>query len=80
MPASQIGLLRALPVVLQLVLILLGGAFVDRQGGEAVGLAGCLLLAAAALLFLAAFGFITFLTAHLLARLSDVSSGQHSGR
>lgn len=70
MSASQIGLLLSIPVALQMLIILAGGAFVDGVGAKTVVLVGCGMLAAAAVLFVGASGFIVLLVAQLLAVLS----------
>jgi MFS family permease len=70
MGGLEIGLLLSLPVVLQLVLILAGGAFVDRLGGKAVALGSCAMLAAAGLIFIGASGFAMMFLAQVLAVVS----------
>ena len=54
---AQIGLLFSLPVVFQIVVNLVGGAYVDRFGGRNIMLASSLLFALAAAVLQAAEGF-----------------------
>ncbi len=54
---AQIGTLFSVPVVAQVTLNLLGGAYTDRIGGRRIMLASCWVLAAASLWFLIAEGF-----------------------
>jgi MFS family permease len=54
---AQIGTLFSVPVVAQVTLNLLGGAYTDRIGGRRIMLASCWVLAAASLWFLLAEGF-----------------------
>ena len=45
---AELGVLFSLPAVLQLIINLLGGAYVDRLGGKRIMLASCVLMAAGA--------------------------------
>jgi DHA1 family multidrug resistance protein-like MFS transporter len=56
---AEIGLLFSLPVVAQIVINLVGGAYTDRVGGHRVMLAACLLMGAGALGLIYASGFWT---------------------
>ncbi len=66
MSGVQIGTLVALPVVLQIVLNLVGGAFSDRLGGKNLAMASCAITVLAALLFMAADSFLPMFAAQLL--------------
>ena len=54
---GRIGVLFALPVLIQAALNLVGGAYTDRVGGRRIMLASCWVMAIAALWFMAAKGF-----------------------
>jgi MFS family permease len=66
MPGTQIGTLIALPVVLQMVFTLLGGALADRLGGKNLATASCVLTCIAGVVFTASAGFGLMLTAQFL--------------
>jgi DHA1 family multidrug resistance protein-like MFS transporter len=57
--AAEIGWLFSLPVVAQIVINLVGGAYTDRVGGHRVMLAACVLMSAGAVALLYAGGFWT---------------------
>jgi len=54
---SQIGVLFSAPVILQVTITMVGGAYADRFGGRLVMLLSSLLVACGAALYLAASGF-----------------------
>ena len=58
---AQIGALFSVPVLAQVTLNLLGGAYTDRIGGRRIMLGSCWVLAAASLWFLIADGFWTLM-------------------
>jgi len=64
--AAQIGVLFALPVVVQIAVNLVGGAYVDRFGGRRIMLASSLLFALAAAVLHAADGFWTLFAGQLV--------------
>ncbi len=55
--AAEIGVLFSVPVVVQILMNLVGGAYTDRVGGRLVMLASCLAMAAASLQLYVAQGF-----------------------
>jgi len=55
--ASEIGILFSVPVVVQIVMNLVGGAYTDRVGGRLVMLASCLAMALSAIELMFAQGF-----------------------
>jgi MFS family permease len=65
-PGQQIGLLVALPVVLQIIFTLLGGALSDRVGGKNMALASCFLTVVSGLVFMASSGFALMMTGQVL--------------
>jgi MFS family permease len=64
--AAQIGTLFSLPVVAQIVLNIVGGAYVDRLGGRRIMLASSLLMGIAAIEFVFARGFWGLFAGQLL--------------
>lgn len=68
--AAEIGTLFSLPVIAQVAVNLLGGAYTDRLGGRRIMLASSLLMAAGALVFLAAQGFAWLLFAQAVSVVS----------
>ena len=58
---AQIGALFSVPVLAQVTLNLLGGAYTDRIGGRRIMLGSCWVVAAASLWFLVADGFWTLM-------------------
>lgn len=70
---TQIGALFALPVVAQVAINLLGGAYVDRVGGRRMMLVSCGLLAAAGLELVFARGFWGLIAGQLLLVVSRAS-------
>ncbi|HEY5636621.1 MAG TPA: MFS transporter [Burkholderiales bacterium] len=60
---AEIGTLFSLPVVAQVAVNLLGGAYTDRLGGRRIVLASSLLMSAAALLYIVGSGFATLFIA-----------------
>lgn len=67
---AEIGTLFSLPVVAQIAINFLGGAYVDRFGGRRIMTVSCLVQAAGALLFLAASGFWALLAAQFVMVLA----------
>jgi len=67
---AQIGLLFSLPVVLQIAVNLVGGAYVDRLGGRRIMLASSLLFALGAAVLYAADGFWSLFAGQLVLVLS----------
>lgn len=63
---AQIGILFSLPVVIQIVVNLVGGAYVDRFGGRRIMLASSLLFALAAAVLYAANGFWSLFAGQLV--------------
>jgi MFS family permease len=66
MPGLQIGMLVALPIVLQIGVTLVGGALTDRVGGKNMAMAACALSCIAAMVFMASAGFALMFGAQLL--------------
>lgn len=66
MSGVQIGTLLALPVVLQIILNLLGGAFSDRLGGKNLAMAACVMTVLSALLYMVADSFSLILLAQVI--------------
>ncbi len=66
MSGVQIGTLVALPVVLQIVFSLLGGAFTDRVGGKNMAMASSALTCLAGVTFMASTAFASMFAAQLL--------------
>ena len=66
MTGVQIGALVALPVVLQIILNLVGGAFSDRLGGKNLAMAACVMTVLAALLYMVARSFALIFVAQLM--------------
>jgi MFS family permease len=66
MSGVQIGTLVALPVVLQIALNLLGGAFSDRLGGKNLAMASCVMTVLAALLFMVSKSFAPIFVAQVM--------------
>ena len=66
MSGVQIGTLLALPVVLQIMLNLLGGAFSDRLGGKNLAMAACVMTMLSALLYMVADSFSLILLAQVI--------------
>jgi len=67
---AQIGLLFSLPVVLQVAVNLVGGAYVDRLGGRRIMLAASLLFALGAAILYVAEGFWSLFAAQLVLVVS----------
>jgi len=67
---AELGILFSLPAVVQLVITLVGGAYVDRVGGRRIMLASCALLAAGAAAMLFARDFGTLFAAQLILVLA----------
>lgn len=67
---AEIGLLFAVPVLAQVPLNLLGGAYTDRIGGRSIMLGSCLVSVAAGLWFIGAQGFWMILAGQLALVLS----------
>ena len=67
---AQIGVLVAAPVLIQVPLNLLGGAYTDRIGGRRIVLASCAMQAAAGLWFVFAEGFWMLLAGQVVLILS----------
>lgn len=67
---AQIGLLFSLPVVLQVAVNLVGGAYVDRLGGRRIMLAASLLFALGAAILYVAQGFWSLFAAQLVLVVS----------
>lgn len=67
---AEIGTLFSLPVVAQIAINFLGGAYVDRFGGRRIMTASCLIQVAGALLFLASSGFWTLFAAQFVMVLA----------
>jgi MFS family permease len=59
---AQIGALFSVPVVAQVTLNLLGGAYTDRIGGRRIMLASCWVIAASSVWFMVAEGFWMLMT------------------
>lgn len=70
MPGTQIGILVALPVVLQIVFSLLGGALSDRVGGKRLATAACVLTCVAGAMFTASASFMPMLAAQVVMSVS----------
>jgi predicted MFS family arabinose efflux permease len=70
MSGVTIGALIALPVVLQITINLVGGAFTDRIGGRIMVLGSCLMMVAGASAYAAAGSFATLLMAQVLMVIS----------
>lgn len=68
--AAEIGILFAVPVVAQIAINLLGGAYTDRLGGRAVMLASCLSMALGGLELVFAQGFWMLFVGQVLMVLS----------
>jgi MFS family permease len=66
MSGVQIGTLLALPVILQIVFSLIGGAFTDRVGGKKMAMAACVMTSLAGIVFMAAGSFAGMFAAQLL--------------
>jgi MFS family permease len=66
MSGVEIGTLVALPVVLQIALNLIGGAFSDRLGGKNLAMASCVMTVAAALLFMMSKSFAPIFVAQVM--------------
>ncbi len=66
MTGVQIGALVALPVVLQVILNLVGGAFSDRLGGKNLAMASCVMTILAALLYMVTRSFALMFVAQLM--------------
>jgi MFS family permease len=66
LPDAQIGVLLALPVILQLGLSLVAGALTDQLGGKLIAGVACLLTAAGGMAFWLAHSFISLLLAQLV--------------
>lgn len=67
---AEIGTLFSLPVVAQVAVNLLGGAYTDRLGGRRIVLASSLLMSAAALLYIVGSGFATLFIAQAVMVVS----------
>ncbi len=70
MSGVAIGMLIALPVVLQITFNLIGGAFTDRIGGRAMVQASCLMMAAGASAYAFADTFALLITAQVMMVMS----------
>jgi NNP family nitrate/nitrite transporter-like MFS transporter len=68
--ASAIGGLLGIPVVLQLVFLLVGGAYTDRVGGRKVMVMSCALIAACGCAYAFASGMATLMLAQILLVVS----------
>ena len=68
--SAQIGLLFSLPVVLQIAVNLVGGAYVDRLGGRRIMLASSLLFTLGAAVLYAADGFWSLFAGQLVLVLA----------
>jgi NNP family nitrate/nitrite transporter-like MFS transporter len=68
--ASAIGGLLGIPVVLQLIFLLIGGAYTDRVGGRKVMVLSCALLAACGCMYAFASGIVTLMLAQALLVIS----------
>jgi MFS family permease len=66
MSGVQIGTLVAVPVVLQIIFSLLGGAFTDRVGGKNMAMASCAMTCLAGIVFMASAGFALMFVAQLM--------------
>jgi MFS family permease len=66
MSGLQIGILFALPVVLQFFISLLGGAFTDRIGGKNMAMLACIMAVLSGLTFMASSGFALMFLAQLM--------------
>lgn len=66
MAGLQIGMLVALPIVLQIGVTLLGGAITDRVGGKNMAMAACAVSCVAALVLTASAGFGLMFCAQIL--------------
>ncbi len=71
--AAQIGTLFSAPVVAQIVITVLGGAYVDRFGGKRVMIASALVMAVAAVQLLFAQGYWELMAAQAVLVLSRAS-------
>lgn len=67
---AEIGTLFSLPVVAQIAINFLGGAYVDRFGGRRIMTVSCLIQSAAAFAFLASTGFWALLAAQFVMVLA----------
>ena len=70
MSGVAIGMLIALPVVLQITFNLIGGAFTDRIGGRAMVQASCLMMAAGASAYAFADSFAFLMSAQIMMVMS----------
>jgi MFS family permease len=70
---AQIGLLFSLPVVFQIAVNLVGGAYVDRLGGRRIMLASSLLFSLGAAMLYAADGFWSLFAGQLVLVVSRAS-------
>jgi len=70
---AEIGTLFSLPVLAQIGINFVGGAYVDRFGGKKVMLVSSLILAAASVLFMFAQGYWQLMAAQLVMVLSRAS-------
>lgn len=70
MSGLQIGTLFALPVMLQFVISLLGGAFTDRIGGKKMAMAACIMAVLSGAVFMASASFALMFAAQLLMVMS----------
>jgi len=67
---AELGVLFSLPAVLQLLINLVGGAYVDRMGGRRVMLASCVLMAAGAAAMAFARDFASLFAAQMVLVLA----------
>jgi MFS family permease len=70
MSGVQIGALVSLPVIIQIVFNLLGGAFSDRVGGKNMAMAACIMTALSGLVFMVSAGFALMFVAQLMMVMS----------
>jgi len=70
MSGVAIGLLIALPVILQITFNLIGGAFTDRIGGRAMLLVSCLMMVAGASAYAFADSFALLIAAQIMMVMS----------
>lgn len=70
MSGVEIGSLIALPVVLQVVFTLAGGALTDRTGGKSMALAACIMTCLSALVFMVSASFALMFVGQLLMVLA----------
>jgi MFS family permease len=66
MSGLQIGTLFALPVVLQFMMSLLGGAFTDRVGGKNMAMIACIMAVLSGIVFMLSTNFALMFVAQLL--------------